>query len=315
MRRVRRFNCVLCSRGRIRTGKARVSRAHLTALAVATGFSACAVLTNHAWRSLAPARNLMPVASLSAGLEVDPSNAQLKDGLESVTRAQSGGSGGGGLGGLFGPEFMARLAMNPQVNPCMSFVLCRYPLPAAFAQTTTATSCCAEPTAMSHGAPTPEVDDLDCGHAALQNKDRNPLYIYATVTCSAQYLPPRPADARVPEPAGLPGHDPEPQPEPRQHERLPRGSTLPGVHRASPSAPAMLTWSHTGCQVLTAVSSAHHRPHSNLRILAVVAYRSLTGCLTSADRTVGGSWHERQDRRSVQGGTGLQGRGRGGANV
>ena len=52
-----------------------------------------------------------------AGLELDPSNAQLKDGLESVTRAQSNGTGGGGgLGGLFGPEFMARLAMNPQVR-------------------------------------------------------------------------------------------------------------------------------------------------------------------------------------------------------
>ena len=51
-----------------------------------------------------------------AGLELDPSNAQLKDGLQSVKRAQSGGSSGGGLGGLFGPEFMARLAMNPQVS-------------------------------------------------------------------------------------------------------------------------------------------------------------------------------------------------------
>ena len=58
----------------------------------------------------------MPANMHVAGLEIDPSNAQLKDGLESVTRAQSNG-GGGGLGGLFGPEFMARLAMNPQVKP------------------------------------------------------------------------------------------------------------------------------------------------------------------------------------------------------
>ena len=50
-------------------------------------------------------------------MELDPSNAQLKDGLEAAKRGQSGGGGGGGgLGGLFGPEFMARLAMNPQVQ-------------------------------------------------------------------------------------------------------------------------------------------------------------------------------------------------------
>ena len=62
----------------------------------------------------------------SAGLEIDPSNAQLKDGLQSVTRAQSNGGGGGGLGGLFGPEFMARLAMNPQVcSPTAGLVCCR----------------------------------------------------------------------------------------------------------------------------------------------------------------------------------------------
>lgn len=47
-----------------------------------------------------------------AGLSIDPENQGLRQGLAEAETAQSGG-GGGGLGGMFGPEFMAKLAMVP----------------------------------------------------------------------------------------------------------------------------------------------------------------------------------------------------------
>lgn len=50
----------------------------------------------------------MHQANPCTGLELDPSNAQLKEGLEA---AQKGPEPKGG--GLFGPEFMAKLAMDP----------------------------------------------------------------------------------------------------------------------------------------------------------------------------------------------------------
>jgi hypothetical protein len=54
-----------------------------------------------------------------AGLQLDPANAQMKQGLEDARGAAAGASGGpaGGLGGLFSqPEVLSRLATNPQTR-------------------------------------------------------------------------------------------------------------------------------------------------------------------------------------------------------
>ena len=51
-------------------------------------------------------RDTQPAAC--AGLELDPSNAQLKEGLESAQKAPEPRDNG-----LFGPQFMAKLAMDP----------------------------------------------------------------------------------------------------------------------------------------------------------------------------------------------------------
>lgn len=50
-----------------------------------------------------------------AGLEVDPSNEQFKQGLEDARDGKEGGAPGG-PGGLFGPEFLGRLATSPQTR-------------------------------------------------------------------------------------------------------------------------------------------------------------------------------------------------------
>ena len=49
---------------------------------------------------------------MSAGLELDPNNEQMKQGL---AQAQEGANPPKS-GGLFGPEFMGRLALNPQTR-------------------------------------------------------------------------------------------------------------------------------------------------------------------------------------------------------
>ena len=49
-----------------------------------------------------------------AGLKQDPSNQQLKEGLEQASSA--GGKGDG----LFGPQFMAKLAMDPSTRGYLS---------------------------------------------------------------------------------------------------------------------------------------------------------------------------------------------------
>jgi hypothetical protein len=54
-----------------------------------------------------------------AGLELDPSNEQLRQGLQEARRAKEGVGtrpGPGGPGSLFGPEFLGRLATNPQTR-------------------------------------------------------------------------------------------------------------------------------------------------------------------------------------------------------
>ena len=52
------------------------------------------------------------LALLAAGLEIDPGNAQMKEGLADAKsgkdRPRNTGAGGG-AGGLFGPDFMAKL--------------------------------------------------------------------------------------------------------------------------------------------------------------------------------------------------------------
>lgn len=49
---------------------------------------------------------------------MDPDNATLKSGLEEAERAKQAASGGGG-GGLFGAQFMAKLATNPNTRAYM----------------------------------------------------------------------------------------------------------------------------------------------------------------------------------------------------
>lgn len=57
------------------------------------------------------------VESYSKGLEIDPENAQMKQGLEDAKRARGGGSG---LGQLFSrPEVLSRLASDPRTSALM----------------------------------------------------------------------------------------------------------------------------------------------------------------------------------------------------
>ena len=63
---------------------------------------------------------LLPLKNIDlyfAGLELDPSSEQFKQGLESAKQAKEGGPMGGGL---FGPEFMGRLATSPQTRHLLS---------------------------------------------------------------------------------------------------------------------------------------------------------------------------------------------------
>ena len=53
-----------------------------------------------------------------AGLTHDPENAGLQKALSDAKAAQSKPKGG--QGGMFGPEFMAKLHMNPQTRPLLS---------------------------------------------------------------------------------------------------------------------------------------------------------------------------------------------------
>ena len=54
-----------------------------------------------------------------AGLTCDPQNAALQSGLKEAKQAQSKPQPGA-PGNLFGPEFMAKLHMNPQTRPLLS---------------------------------------------------------------------------------------------------------------------------------------------------------------------------------------------------
>lgn len=58
-------------------------------------------------------REIVSGVACGAGLSIDPENQGLKQGLAEAETAQSGGGNGGGagLGGMFGPQFMAKLAM------------------------------------------------------------------------------------------------------------------------------------------------------------------------------------------------------------
>ena len=55
----------------------------------------------------------------SAGLTYDPQNAALQSGLKEAKQAQSKPQRGA-PGNMFGPEFMAKLHMNPQTRPLLS---------------------------------------------------------------------------------------------------------------------------------------------------------------------------------------------------
>mmetsp|Transcript_7514 Transcript_7514/g.22217 ORF Transcript_7514/g.22217 Transcript_7514/m.22217 type:complete len:589 (+) Transcript_7514:146-1912(+) len=57
-------------------------------------------------------------AAYEKGLSIDPENQGLKQGLAEAETAQSGGGNGGGagLGGMFGPQFMAKLAMDSRTR-------------------------------------------------------------------------------------------------------------------------------------------------------------------------------------------------------
>ena len=50
------------------------------------------------------------------GLEIDPSNQQMTESLSDSERSKSAGEGSA----LFGPEFTARLAMNPKTRGYLS---------------------------------------------------------------------------------------------------------------------------------------------------------------------------------------------------
>lgn len=65
------------------------------------------------------------IAAYQAGLERFPGDSALTSGLESVKKEKErmnspgfggGGGGGNGLGGLFGPEMMARIALDPKLR-------------------------------------------------------------------------------------------------------------------------------------------------------------------------------------------------------
>lgn len=53
---------------------------------------------------------------MTAGIKLDPSNQQMAESLEDSRRAKSGGGGPN----LFGGDFTAKLAMNPQTRPFLS---------------------------------------------------------------------------------------------------------------------------------------------------------------------------------------------------
>lgn len=55
----------------------------------------------------------------TAGLTHDPQNAALQSGLKEAKQAQSKPQRGA-PGSMFGPEFMAKLHMNPQTRPLLS---------------------------------------------------------------------------------------------------------------------------------------------------------------------------------------------------
>ena len=56
---------------------------------------------------------------LYVGLSCDPQNAALQSGLKEAKQAQSKPQRGA-PGNMFGPEFMAKLHMNPQTRPLLS---------------------------------------------------------------------------------------------------------------------------------------------------------------------------------------------------
>jgi len=58
------------------------------------------------------------VAAFKKGLEHDPSNAQLKQGLTDAEAASAGPAPTGGWGGIFSsPEYIAKLATDPRTKP------------------------------------------------------------------------------------------------------------------------------------------------------------------------------------------------------
>ena len=59
------------------------------------------------------------LVSLCSGLTHDPQNAALQNSLKEAKQAQSKPQRGA-PGGMFGPEFMAKLHMNPQTRPLLS---------------------------------------------------------------------------------------------------------------------------------------------------------------------------------------------------
>lgn len=54
----------------------------------------------------------------AVGIKLDPSNQQMAESLEDSKRAAAGTGGGGPA--LFGPDFTARLAMNPKTRAFLS---------------------------------------------------------------------------------------------------------------------------------------------------------------------------------------------------
>jgi len=58
------------------------------------------------------------LAAYNKGLELDPSNASLQQGIKDVNEAQSGG--GGGMGSMFGPDFMDKIAASPKLSKYLS---------------------------------------------------------------------------------------------------------------------------------------------------------------------------------------------------
>lgn len=58
------------------------------------------------------------ITAYEKGIELDPSNQQMAESLEDSRRAAAGTGGGGPQ--LFGVDFTARLAMNPQTRPFLS---------------------------------------------------------------------------------------------------------------------------------------------------------------------------------------------------